>query len=74
MAPGESEETGVIARAVLATVTGKRMFGLELPVVTPPAPDERDRQDRCTGAIALHGAANGRLAHAATRLEAEGAR
>ena len=47
MAPGESEQTGVIARAVLATVTGKRMFGLELPVVTPPAPDERDRQERC---------------------------
>jgi len=47
MAPGESEETSVIARAVLATVTGKRMFGLELPVVTPQAPDERARQERC---------------------------
>jgi precorrin-3B synthase len=35
---------------------------LELPVVTPPAPDERARQDRCPGVLALHDAADGRLA------------
>ena len=30
--------------------------------MTPPAPDERIRQDRCPGVLALHDAADGRLA------------
>ena len=30
--------------------------------MTPPAPDERARQDRCPGVLALHDAADGRLA------------
>ncbi|HEV2060937.1 MAG TPA: hypothetical protein VGR11_16425 [Solirubrobacteraceae bacterium] len=36
--------------------------GLELPVLTSPAPDARTRQDRCPGVVALQDAADGRLA------------
>ena len=35
---------------------------LDLPVVTSPAPDQRTRQDRCPGVLALHEAADGWLA------------